>query len=85
MERILCWFTNGEPCVPHETMVERIFGSTSSFSSVLEIINNNCNPYTNMVMGAIRMNQDYVNQYPIVDEELNADATWFLKLLKDSD
>jgi hypothetical protein len=38
-----------------------------------------------MVMGAIRMNQDYVNQYPIVDEELNADATWFLKLLKDSD
>jgi uncharacterized protein YlaN (UPF0358 family) len=52
-------------------MGERMVGSTSSASNVHDI---------NMVMDAMRM-----NQCPIVEEELNADATRFFDLLKDSD
>jgi hypothetical protein len=33
----------------------------------------------------MRMNQSHVDQYPIIDEEPNVDATWFFDLLKDSD
>ena len=36
-------------------------------------------------MNAMRMNQGHTGQYPIVDEEPNADATKFFDLLKDSD
>jgi hypothetical protein len=36
-----------------------------------------------MVINAMRMNQGHVDQYPIIDEELNADATRFFDLLKD--
>jgi hypothetical protein len=36
-----------------------------------------------MVINAIRMNQGHVGQYPIIDEELNVDATRFFDLLKD--
>jgi hypothetical protein len=41
MERYLCWFVYREPYVPHETMVERIVGSTSSSSNVHEVIDDN--------------------------------------------
>ena len=51
-------------------------GSTSSASNVHDM---------NMVMDAMRMNQGNVSQCPIVEEELNADATRFFDLLKDSD
>jgi hypothetical protein len=36
-------------------------------------------------MDTMRMNQGYVVQCPIIDKELNADATMFFDLLKDSD
>jgi len=36
-------------------------------------------------MNAMRMNQGHTGQYPIVDEEPNADATKFFDLLKDFD
>jgi hypothetical protein len=66
-------------------MGERVIGSTSSVSNVHEATNDNTNPYKNMVMDAMRMNQCNVSQCPIVEEEPNADAARFFDLLKDSD
>ena len=43
-------------------------GLTSSASNVHEAANDNTNPYRNMVMDAIRMNQGNVSQCPIVEE-----------------
>jgi len=66
-------------------MKESVVGSTSSASNVHEAANDNTNPYKNMVMDAMRMNQDNVSQCPIVEEEPNADAARFFDLLKNSD
>jgi hypothetical protein len=60
-------------------------GSTSSASNVHGVVNDNSNPYRNMVMDAMRMNQCNASQCPIIEEEPNADATKFFDLLKDSD
>ena len=60
-------------------------GSTSSASNMHIAGNDNTNPYRNMVMDAMRMNQSNVSQCPIVEKEPNADATRFFDLLKDSD
>ena len=38
-----------------------------------------------MVMDAMKVNQGYADQYPIVDEECNADTTMVFDLLKDFD
>jgi hypothetical protein len=46
--------------------------------------NDNTNPYRNMVMDAMRINQGNVSQCSIVEEEPNADAARFFYLLKDS-
>jgi hypothetical protein len=43
-------------------MVERVVGSTSSSSNVHEVVYDNSNPYMDIVMDAVRMNQGYVNQ-----------------------
>jgi hypothetical protein len=85
MEDYLCCYAYRELFVPNESMVERVVGSTSSASNVHEVVNDNSNPYRNMVMDAMRMNDGNVSQCPIVEEELNADATRFFDLLKDSD
>jgi hypothetical protein len=66
-------------------MEETVVGSTSSASNVHEAANDNTNPYRNMVIDAMRMNQGNVSQCPIVEEEPNADAARFFDLLKDSD
>ena len=50
---------------------------TSSASNVYEVVNDNSNPYRNMVIDAMRMNQGNVSQCPIIEEEPNADATKF--------
>jgi len=52
---------------------------------VHEVVNDNINPFRNMVMDVMRMNQGNVNQCSIVEEEPNADATRFFYLLKDFD
>jgi hypothetical protein len=85
MEEYLCWYAHGEPFVPHETMEERMVGSTSSASNVYGVVDDNSNPYSTMVMDAMGMNQVHVGQCPIIDEEPNTDATRFYYLLKDSD
>jgi hypothetical protein len=38
-----------------------------------------------MVMDAMRMNQGHANQYPIIDEEPNVNATRIFDIFKDSD
>jgi hypothetical protein len=84
IEDYLCWYTHKELFIPNKSMVERVVGSTSSASNVHKVVNDNSNPYRNMVMDAMRMNQGNVNHCPIV-EEPNADATRVFDLLKDSD
>jgi len=85
IEDCLCWYAHGELFVRNESMVEKIAESTSSASNVHKVVNDNTNSYKNMVMDAMRMNQCNVNQCPIIEEELNADAIIFFDLLKDSD
>jgi len=80
----LCWYAHEELFVRNESIVERVVGSTSSASNVHGVPNDNNNPYKNMVMDAMRMNQGNVSQCPIIEEEPNADATRFFDLLKDS-
>jgi hypothetical protein len=58
-------------------------GLTSSSSNVNKVVDNNSNPYRNIVMDAMRMNQGCAGQCPIVDKESNADAAEFFDLLKD--
>jgi hypothetical protein len=41
-------------------MVERMVGSTSSSSNMHEVVDDNTNPYRNMVMDAMRITQGYV-------------------------
>ena len=75
----------GEPYVPHDTMVERMVGSTSTSSNVYGVVDDTSNPYRNMVMDAMGMNHDHAGQCLIVDEELNADTSRFFYVLKDFD
>jgi hypothetical protein len=44
IKRYLCWFAHGKSYVPHETMVERMVGSTSSSSNVYKVVDVNNNP-----------------------------------------
>jgi len=80
----LCRYAYRELFVPNESMEERVVGSTSSANNIHEVGNENSNPYRNMVMDAMRMSEGNVRECPIVEEEPNADATWFFDLLKDS-
>jgi len=83
-EDCLCWNAHEELFVPNESMVERVVWSTSSASNMYKVASDNSNPYRNMVMDAMRMNQGNVSQCPIVEEEPNANATRFFDMLKDS-
>jgi len=51
--------------------------STSSSSNMHEVVDDN----RNMVMDVMRMNQGYVDQCLIVDEEFNTDMTMFFFLI----
>jgi hypothetical protein len=84
VEEYLCWYAHKESFVPHETMVERMIGSTFRASIVYGVVNENNNPYMTIVMDAMRMNQGHASQCTIVDEKPNADAKRFFNLLKDS-
>jgi len=62
-----------------------MIGSTSSSSNVYRFIDDNNNPYMNIVMDAMKINQGHADQCLIVDEERNANTTMFFDLLKDSE
>jgi hypothetical protein len=68
MENYWCWYAHGEVFVCKKRMGERVVGSTSSAKNVQEAANDNTNPYMNMVMDAMKMNQGNVSQCPIVEE-----------------
>jgi hypothetical protein len=78
VEKYLCWFAHREPYVPYETMIEMMVRSTSRSSNMHGVVEDNNNPYRNMVMDAMRMNQSYAGKYSIVDEEPNIDEPGFL-------
>jgi hypothetical protein len=78
-------YAHGKPYVPYNTMVERMVGSTSSYSNIHGVVDDNSHPYRNIVMDAMRMNQGHVSQCLIIDEEPNVDATRFFDHLKDYD
>ena len=82
IEDYQCWYAHGELFVHNKSMGERVVGSTFSASNVQGVANDNSNPYRNMVMDAMRMNQGNVSQCPIVEEEPNADATRFFLSVK---
>jgi hypothetical protein len=42
-------------------MIEKMVGSTFSASNVHEVVDDNNNPYRNMVMDVMRMNQGHVS------------------------
>jgi hypothetical protein len=54
-------YAHGEVFVSKKRMGERVVGSTSSASNVHEATNDNINPYRNMVMDVMRMNQGNVS------------------------
>jgi len=85
MKDYLCWYAHEELFVSNKSMGERVVESTSSTSNVHGVANDNSNPYRNMVMDAMRMNQGNISQCSIIEEEPNVDATRFFDLLKDSD
>jgi hypothetical protein len=45
IKRYMYWYAHREPYIPHETMVERIVGLTSSFSNAHGVVDDNSNPY----------------------------------------
>ena len=59
-------------------MIEMMVRSTSRSSNMHGVVEDNNNPYRNMVMDAMRMNQSYAGKYSIVDEEPNIDEPGFL-------
>ena len=61
MEKYLCWYAHGEQYVPYDIMVERMVRSTFSASNVHGVIDDNNNPYRNMVIDAMRMNQGHAD------------------------
>ena len=78
MKNYLCWYEYGELFVRNKSLRERVVASTSNASNMHGVANDNSNPYRNMAMDAIRMNQGNVSQCPIVKQEPNEDATSFL-------
>jgi hypothetical protein len=66
-------------------MIKRMVESTSSSSNVHGVVDDNSNPYRKMVMDAMRIDQGYVDQCPIVYEEPNTDTTRFFDFLKEFD
>jgi len=77
MEKYLYWYAYGELYVLHGTMVERMIESISSSINMHGVVDDNSNSYKNIVMDAMRINQGYTNQCPIIDEEPNANITEF--------
>jgi hypothetical protein len=68
IEDYMCWYAHEKLFFRNESMVERMVGSTSSASNVHGVINNNSNPYRNMVIDTMRMNQGNVSQCSIVKD-----------------
>ena len=58
-------------------MVEIMIVSTSSSNNMHRVVDDNSNPYRNMVIDAMIIKSGSDSQCLIVDKELNAEATRF--------
>jgi hypothetical protein len=85
MKKYLCWYAYREPYILHDTIIEMMIESTSNSSNMHEVVDDNSNPYMNMVMDAMKINQCHADQCLMVDEKPNANTTTFFYLLKDFD
>jgi len=65
-------------------MIKRIVGSTSIYSNIHEVVNDDNNRYMSMMMNVMEINHSYLGEGLRVDKELNVDAIRFFQLLKDS-
>jgi hypothetical protein len=54
IEEYLCWYAYEEPFVSHETMVERMVGSTCSAINLHGVVDDNINHYRIMVIDAMK-------------------------------
>jgi hypothetical protein len=63
-------------------MVKRTVGSNFNYSNVHRVVDDNNNPYRNMVINVMRMNQGYASKCSIVDEVPNAGVPMSFDLLK---
>ena len=81
----MCWYAHEEPYVPLDTLAEMMVGSSSSANNMHRVIDDTSDPYRNMIMDAMEMNQGHTSQCSIIDEELNVDVTRFFDFLKNSD
>jgi len=61
MEKYLCCYAHRKPYFPHDTLIEKIVESTSSSNNMHEVVDENSDPYRNMIIDAMRMNQNYSN------------------------
>jgi hypothetical protein len=59
-------------------------GSTYISSNVFGVVDDNSNPYRNIIMDAMRINKGYAGECSIIDEEPNDNAIEVFDLLKDS-
>jgi len=59
-----------------------MIGSPSSASNMYGVVNDNSNPYRNMIMDAMRMNPGNVSQCPIIEKNLMKTRLGFLICLK---
>jgi hypothetical protein len=59
MEKYLYWYEHRKLYVSQDIIIKWMVESTSSVSNVHRVVNDNSNPYRNMVMGTMRMNQGY--------------------------
>ena len=71
--------------VSYKTILEKIGSSTSTSRNIIEIVDNNGNPYRSIVIDLLKMNGDYLDEglhnIIILDEEPNIDVIRFFKLL----
>jgi hypothetical protein len=56
IKKCMCWYPHREPCVPHDVMIEKMVRSAYSFSNMHGVIDDNNNPYNNIIMDAMGMN-----------------------------
>lgn len=71
--------------VSYKTILEKMGSSTSTSRNIIEIVDNNGNPYRSIVIDLLKMNGDYLDEglhnIIILDEEPNIDVIRFFKLL----
>ena len=49
----MCEYAHGELFIPHDTMIRRMIGSSSCVSNLHRVVDDNSNPYRNIVMDTI--------------------------------